>query len=150
MLFRSTWSANPDAMGAAAAINGDEVSVTGFDFSANYVGTETAADGTVTYRGDKLVISFTVIPKPGFLGGNNVDTNTSAGVYENSSATVPVLEFNRPQVNVPVKDVAVTAQDKNVYLLGSLTAAQRKEGTAVQVGEDVFLNLTGEIGRAHV
>ncbi|MDY3239844.1 MAG: vWA domain-containing protein [Anaerovoracaceae bacterium] len=139
-----TWSANPDAMGAAAAINGDEVSVTGFDFSANYVGTETAADGTVTYRGDKLVISFTVIPKPGFLGGNNVDTNTSAGVYENSSATVPVLEFNRPQVNVPVKDVAVMAQDKNVYLLGSLTAAQRKEGTAVQVGEDVFLNLTGE------
>lgn len=139
-----TWSANPDAMGAAAAINGDEVSVTGFDFSANYVGTETAADGTVTYRGDKLVISFTVIPKPGFLGGNNVDTNTSAGVYENSSSTVPVLEFNRPQVNVPVKDVAVTAQDKNVYLLGSLTAAQRKEGTAVQVGEDVSLNLTGE------
>lgn len=137
-----TWQKNDTTMGATVTISpdGDEVSVTGFDFAANYVGTETAANGTVSYRGDKLVISFTVKTKEGFLGGNNVYTNTSAGVYENSAATDPVLTFERPQVNVPINDVTVTAADKNVYLLGSLTADQLKSGTTVTVG-GVSLNL---------
>ena len=134
------WAKNQDAMGENATVNGDQVSVTGFDFAANYVGTETAANGNVTYRGNKLVISFTVKPKDGFLGGNNVYTNTNAGVYENSAATAPVLTFEKPQVNVPINDVTVTAADKNVYLLGSLTAGQLKSGTTVTVG-GVSLNL---------
>lgn len=134
------WTKNSDAMGATATVNGEQVSVTGFDFAGNYVGTVNE-NGNVTYRGNKLVISFTVAPKDGFLGGNNVFTNTSAGVYENSSAEQPVKEFPRPQVNVPIKDVTVTAQDKNVYLLGSLTADQIKSGATVMCG-DVTLDLT--------
>ena len=137
-----TWKKNTDAMGATASID-DEVSVTGFDFSANYVGTETAADGNVTYRGNKLVISFEVSPKEGFLGGNNVYTNTSAGVYENSEAENPVMTFERPEVNVPIEDVTVTASDKNVYLLEDLTADQLKAGATVKVG-DVKLDLAKE------
>ena len=133
------WSKNSDAMGATATVNGDQVSVTGFDFAKNYVGTVTE-NGNVTYRGSKLVISFTVAPKDGFLGGNNVYTNTSAGVYENSSATVPVVTFPQPKVNVPIKDVTVTAQDKNVYLLGSLNAADIQSGATVECG-NVKLNL---------
>ena len=135
-----TWTKNPDAMGATATVNGDQVSVTGFDFADNYVGTVTE-NGNTTYRGNKLVISFTVSPKDGFLGGNNVYTNTSAGVYENKDAAKPVLEFNRPQVNVPIKDVTVTAVDKDVYLLGTVTAAQLQEGATVKVG-DVPLDLS--------
>ena len=135
-----TWTKNPDAMGAAAAVNGDQVSVTGFDFADNYVGTVTE-NGNTTYRGNKLVISFTVSPKDGFLGGNNVYTNTSAGVYENDKADTPVLEFNRPQVNVPIKKVTVDAADKDVYLLGKVTAAQLQEGATVKVG-DVALDLS--------
>ena len=135
-----TWTKNADAMGAAATVNGDQVSVTGFDFADNYVGTVTE-NGNTTYRGNKLVISFTVSPKDGFLGGNNVYTNTSAGVYENAEATTPVLEFNRPQVNVPIKDVTVDAVDKDVYLLGTVTAAQLQEGATVKVG-DVSLDLS--------
>lgn len=134
-----SWSKNTDAMGASAAVKGDQVSVTGFDFAANYVGTVTE-NGTTTYRGDKLVISFNVVSKAGFLGGNNVYTNTSAGVYENGSATEPVLTFERPQVNVPIGDVAVTAADKNVYLSGSVTAEQLRSGATVKVG-DVELSL---------
>lgn len=127
------WTKNSDAMGATATVNGEQVSVTGFDFAGNYVGTVNE-NGNVTYRGNKLVISFTVAPKDGFLGGNNVFTNTSAGVYENSSAEQPVKEFPRPQVNVPIKNVTVTAQDKNVYLLGNLTADQIKTGATVKCG----------------
>lgn len=128
-----TWSNNNSTMGATATVSGDQVSVTGFDFADHYVGTVTEG-GDATYRGDKLVISFKVTPKAGFLGGNNVFTNTSAGVYENSSAAEPVLTFERPQVNVPIKDVTVTAADKNVYLLGSVTGAQLKAGATVKVG----------------
>lgn len=146
-----TWSENKTVMGAHVDIdqitdeNGvvsNTVSVTGFDFSENWCGTVTE-DGKPTYRGNKLVISFKVVPKDGFLGGNNVYTNTSAGIYENGSAATPVKEFNRPQVNVPIGDITVTAADKNVYLLGSLTADQLKSDATVSVG-GVSLNLAAE------
>ena len=127
------WSKNSDAMGATATVNGEQVSVTGFDFAGNYVGTVNE-NGNVTYRGNKLVISFAVTPKDGFLGGNNVYTNTSAGIYVDSSATEPVKIFPKPQVNVPIKDVTVTAQDKNVYLLGILSAADIQTGATVKCG----------------
>ena len=138
----NAWVNNNDAMGAKATVNGDTVSVTGFDFAANYVGTVTE-NGNVSYRGNKLVISFKVQPKAGFLGGNDVYTNFSAGVYENGSATDPVLSFPQPQVNVPIDDVAVTAANKNVYLLGEVTADQLKDGTEISVG-DVTLNLAAD------
>lgn len=135
-----TWSNNNSTMGATASISGDQVNVTGFNFSENYVGTVTEGD-SVTYRGHKLVISFKVQPKAGFLGGNEVYTNTSAGIYENGSAKNPLLTFDRPTVNVPIKDVTVTAKDKNVYLKGEVTADQLKDGSEISVG-DVKLDLS--------
>ena len=135
-----TWRQNDTAMGATAAIDGNNVSVTGFDFSDNYVGTVTN-NGIVTYRGHKLVIRFSVKPQPGFLGGNNVPTNAGAGVYENKDSETPVREFPQPTVNVPIQPVTVAAQDYNVYLLGGLTASQLQSGSTVQVGS-VKLDLT--------
>lgn len=128
-----TWSNNNSTMGATASISGDQVNVTGFNFSENYVGTVTE-NGNTTYRGHKLVISFKVQPKAGFLGGNEVYTNTSAGIYENNTAENPLLTFDRPTVNVPIQDVTVTAKDKNVYLKGEVTAEQLKNGANVKVG----------------
>lgn len=136
-----TWEKNDGAMGATASINDDQVSVTGFDFAENYVGTVANTNNGTSYRGNKLVIRFTVKAKDGFLGGNNVDTNVSADIYENASATKPVVTFNRPQVNVPIKEISITPSDKNVYLLGSLTGKQLKEGSTVKCG-DVILDLT--------
>ena len=145
-----TWSMNDTAMGATAAIGStdtssavttdNQISVTGFDFAENWVGTETSAEGATTYRGNKLVISFTVMSRDGFLGGNNIYTNAGAGVYENANAETPVLTFEQPQVNVPIDTVTVTAEDKNVYLLGGLTAEQLKSGAVVECG-DVTLNI---------
>ena len=112
-----TWSSTSGGNGGASAkVNGDQVSVTGFDFSENWCGTETDTQGTTNVRGKKLVISFDVQPKPGFFGGNSVVTNTSAGIYENGSAQTPVMTFEQPTVDVPLAEPEVTVPDANVYL----------------------------------
>lgn len=137
-----TWSGTSGGPGGATAtVDGDQVSVNGFDFSENWCGTETDAQGNSTVRGNKLVISFEVSPKSGFLGGNEVITNASAGIYENGSAQTPVMTFEQPKVNVPIQDVTVTATDKNVYLKGEVTADQLKDGSEISVG-DVKLDLS--------
>lgn len=124
----------------SAKIKGDTVSVTGFDFSENWCGEE-KTNGVTKYRGNKLVITFTVQPKDGFLGGNGVPTNTSAGIYESANAKDPVKTFPIPYVNVPIQPVNVTAADKNVYLMGNVTAEQLKDGAKVKC-VDVTLDLT--------
>ena len=112
-----TWSSTSGGNGGATAtVSGDQVSVTGFNFSENWCGTETDAQGNTTVRGKKLVISFDVQPKPGFFGGNGVVTNTSAGIYENGSAQTPVMTFEQPTVDVPLAEPEVTVPDANVYL----------------------------------
>lgn len=130
-----TWAKNSGSMGAVASVNADDatVNVTGFDFAENYVGTVTN-NGTVTYRGHKLVIRFTVRPRDGFLGGNNVYTNTSADVYENDSAAEPVLVFPRPTVNVPIGEITITANNANVYLTQPPTEEQLASGVTIRCG----------------
>lgn len=129
-----TWSKNTDAMGATATVSGDQVDVTGFNYSENWCGTETT-NGQVSYRGNKLVIKFNVTPKDGFLGGNDVITNgEKSGIYVNNQASNPLKPFEQPKVNVAIDPVTVTAQDKNVYLLGSVTADDLKSGAIVKVG----------------
>ena len=139
------WSTTSNGnMGATASIQADgQVSVTGFDFAGNWCGVETQTDGTEVPRGHKLVISFEVVPKDGFLGGNDVFTNANAAIYANSTAQLPVATFERPQVNVPIQPVTVTAAEQNVYLLGDLTADQLKAGATASVG-GVSLNLNAD------
>ena len=128
-----TFGNRTPATGVIATITGDTLDVTGFDFSANWCGSHSG-----TYSGQKLIIEFTVSPKEGFLGGNDVPTNgNTSGMYLNGTA---VALFEVPQVNVPIADVNVTATDKNVYLLGSLTAEKIKSGATAKCG-DVVLNL---------
>ncbi len=128
------------AGGATASIDKDgNVSVTGFNFSENWCGFERSEEGLEKVRegGYKLVISFKVQPKDGFLGGNNVPTNgEKSGVYENADAETPVKEFTVPRANVTIKDVTTTAEDKNVYLLGSVTKEELQSGATVTVGAD--------------
>lgn len=111
-----------------------QVSVTGFDFSANWCGKHYDKDTNAEYYdGHKLIISFKVQPKPGFLGGNGVPTNgADSGVYAGDGTQVK--QFDVPTVNVPIKAVTVEPEDKNVYLLGTVTAEQLKSGAKVQVG----------------
>lgn len=118
-----------------ATISGNAVSVTGFDFNANFVSDTAKSDGSY---GKKLIIEFTVTPKDGFLGGNDVPTNDwqNTGVYDKSGAEVEKFAdaTTTPTVNVPIDNVTVTATDKNVYLKGEVNADQLKDGAKVSVG----------------
>ena len=117
-------------------IEGNTVTVTGFDYSANYCGSRNGV-----YSGKKLVIEFTVKAKEAFLGGNDVPTNvgTDDAIYNKEGTKVD--SFIPPKVNVPIKDITVTAQGKNIYLLGGLTADQLKGDATVTVG-NVSLDLS--------
>lgn len=97
--------------------DGNVVTVTGFDFNANFVSKDPKKDGTY---GKKLIIEFDVTPKDGFIGGNDVPTNDwqNTGVYDKDGALVE--NFNdattTPKVNVPIKKPDFTTNDKTIYL----------------------------------
>lgn len=96
--------------------DGRTLKVTNFDFSANWCGPR---DGT--YDGKKLIIEFTVKVRDGFLGGNNVPTNVGEtdGIYDGEGKNYG--HFAPPTVNVPIPEITITAEDKNVYLLHEIT-----------------------------
>ena len=113
------------------------ISVSGFDFNANFV-SETPRDDN--FYGKKLIIEFTVSPKTGFLGGNGVPTNgPDSGVYQADGTLVEA--FPVPTADVPIPDVNVTATGKNVYLMASPTTADLQNGATVAVG-DTSLDLS--------
>ena len=115
------------------SIQGNTVSVSGFSYKNNWCGNQTAGDTTTFHNGQKLIIQFNVTAKDGFLGGNDVPTNEkTSGIYDKDDTRVKL--FKRPTVNVPIKDVTVTAEDKNVYLLGDVTTDQLKTNANVQCG----------------
>lgn len=89
------------------------IQVSGFDFSSNEnCVTDTIKNGNTTYSGNKLIIEFTVKVKDGFLGGKNVYTNGEATVTSGTFSQ----EFPKPTVDVPVKDITITAETQNAYL----------------------------------
>lgn len=116
------------------SIQGNTVSVSGFSYKENWCGP--ASNGGF-HDGKKLIIQFTVTAKDGFLGGNDVPTNEgTSGIYDKDGEDGKMIDsFKVPTVNVPIKAVTVTAEDKNVYLLGDVTTDQLKTGAAVKCGD---------------
>ena len=112
------------------------VSVSGFSYKDNWCGNQTAGESTTFHDGAKLIIQFNVTAKDGFLGGNDVPTNEeTSGIYDkDGEGGKEVKRFDVPTVNVPIKEVKVTAEDKNVYLLGGVTTDQLKTGAKVNCG----------------
>lgn len=98
-------------------VNGtSSVSVKGFDYTENFV----SADGK---SGKKLVLTFTIQPIQGFMGGNGVPTNnvTQSGVFAEGK-----LVENLPDPgtqNVPLAKIDLTVPDKSIYLSQTLDAA---------------------------
>ena len=111
-----------EATGLTAKIEGNAVTVTGFDFNANFVSKDKKSDNTY---GKKLIVEFKVTPKDEFIGGNDVPTNDweKTGVYDKDGALVENFnnETNTPKVNVPIKEPDFTTTDKTIYL-GNSTA----------------------------
>lgn len=131
------WKAK-EPFDGTVSIQNNTVSVSGFSYRVNWCGP--ASNGGF-HNGKKLIIQFNVTAKDDFLGGNDVPTNENAsGIYDKDSTLVKLFE-QHPTVNVPIKEVKVTAEDKNVYLLGGVTTDQLKTGAAVKCG-DIPLDLS--------
>lgn len=142
----------PDSV--RAEVTGDTVSVTGFDYSANWCGSLKDADGNITYRGQKLIVEFKIRPTADFLGGNGVQTNvgTTDGIYA-PGGTTPVEKFQPQQVDVPVKAVEPKATGTEIYLGEKTDLADRVTTNIPQLDRvnnayvDVTYTVTDENGQ---
>lgn len=106
------------------------VSVKGFDYTGNFVNEK---DKT----GKKLVLTFTIQPIQGFMGGNGVPTNnvTQSGVFAKEGELVENLPDPGTK-NVPLADIALTVPDKSIYLSQTLTETALLEGAKVTLKGD--------------
>lgn len=104
------------ASGVNATIENEAVSVTGFDYNANFVSKTAKSDGTY---GKKLIIEFDVTPKDEFIGGNDVPTNDweKSAVYDKDGKEIEKFadEDTTPTVNVPIKKPVFYTNDKTIY-----------------------------------
>ncbi len=128
--------------------DGKTVSVTNFDYSDNWVGTETNS-GQTTYRGQKLIVEIPIVVRDGFLGGNGVPTNgRDSGIYTNKTETQALENFKVPKTDVPIPDITVTAMDKNIYLTQVPTQKQLLEDATIRCGNFLidFANPNGNYG----
>ena len=104
---------NPTVM-----VEGKNVTVSGFDYTHNFVAETGRLEGDVSqagaFHGRKLIITFYVTPETDFLGGDGVVTNdVTSGVYDKDGNMVEAFEV--PTVNVPLKAIDTVAQDKHIY-----------------------------------
>lgn len=115
-----------DSVTATVSRETNTVSVTGFDYSANWCGPRTDAAGNTTYRGQKLIVEFKIQPTDTFLGGNGVQTNvgTDDGIYA-PGGTTPVEKFQPQQVDVTVKAVEPKTTGTEIYLGEETNLADR-------------------------
>lgn len=138
-----TWSDTGTTLSDAVTIDTATraVNVTGFDFNHNFVAENGRDENDPTkggnFRGRKLEITFTVTPKDGFWGGNNVPTNgAESGVY--AADGTQIATFDVPTVNVPLNIPDLTASDKNIYLLGTAPTASELGTFEVPTGVDAW------------
>lgn len=103
-------------------LENNTVRVTGFDFNRNFVAEQGRTEGSVTQPGDfygrKLIISFTVLPKDGLMGGGVATNGPASGVYDAEGNCVDSFEV--PTVDVPLRPVTPVTADQTLYLGESL------------------------------
>lgn len=117
-----TWSNTPDAASYAVKVDGKNVSVTGFDYSANWVGKDTTT-GVMHTPGKKLVVTIPI--EDNGTGMGEVPTNgTDSAVYDKDGKQVcpfaqPTAYF--PYFTVVHRQSAVNDEGKNYGTDGGST-----------------------------
>lgn len=117
-----TWSNTPDTASYKVTVDGRNVSVTGFDYSANWVGKDTTTDVMHT-PGKKLVVTIPIVDNGTGMG--EVPTNgTDSAVYDKDGKQVcpfaqPTAYF--PYFTVVHRQSAVNDEGKNYGTDGGST-----------------------------
>lgn len=107
-----TFDSSPkEYTGAHVEIVGKTINVSGFDYSANYVGLRNGQAG-----GKKLIVQIPIqLDNDATFGGNNIPTNQpTSGLYDETGVTC-YGNFAKPVVNVPV-DYQFTVKDQTIHL----------------------------------
>lgn len=92
-----TWSNTPDTASYTVTVNDKTISVTGFDYSANWVGKDTTT-GVMHTPGKKLVVTIPIVDNGTGMG--TVPTNgTESAVYDKDGN--PVCSFAQPTTYFP-------------------------------------------------
>lgn len=110
-----------DLNGITPTIDGRKVSITGFDFSKNFVTKIPKIEGSDD-RGRKLVITVKLKRNPDFFGGNKIETNgEGSGINyivkneydEDEEKFVP---FNIPSLNMDIKLKEIELKEEKIYI----------------------------------
>ena len=112
--------------------NGREITVTGFDYAANFVSSKAHKDGTF---GKKLIVEYDIYFDSSFFGGKDVPINTSGcALYDADGKEVEsIAEY---KVNVPIKYAVGVGTDQTIYLSNGVNLAgcldfNKKDGTGI-------------------
>ena len=117
-----TWSNTPDAASHTVTVDDKTISVTGFDYSANWVGKDTTT-GVMHTPGKKLVVTIPIVDNGTGMG--EVPTNgTDSAVYDKDGKQVcpfaqPTAYF--PYFTVVHRQSAVNDEGKNYGTDGGST-----------------------------
>ncbi|MDO4267022.1 MAG: VWA domain-containing protein [Eubacteriales bacterium] len=95
------------------------------------------------FYGRKLIVEYTVRPKAGFLGGNQVPTHENdSGIYANDSLTKRVRTLSGGKADVKIPDIHINTKSPcNVYLYGSVNWRERTEVSMGEGAGAVSLNM---------
>ena len=106
------WTNEAPSGDLTVVIEGKTVSVSGFDFSENWVGkNETTGE---VHPGKKLIIEIPIERRDGFIGGNAVPTNHGeSGIYDKDGNLVKL--FGIPTADVPIRYEYDTS-DQHIFL----------------------------------
>ena len=117
------WTKDGDSVSTVSSgpltvkVSGNIISVSNFDYAAQYVAADQNEQGETVYRGKKLVIRIGIRPVAGFLGGDHIPTNTEdSAIYSGESQKTPVKRFPVPNVDVAVKQIIPQTRKKDIYL----------------------------------
>lgn len=100
-----TWTSNNDYGTYTPSIEGKKITVTGFDYAANYVGIDESGSEQSAH-GSKLVIEIPITPNASIDAANTYPTNTSeSGVYDGDGNAVELLPI--PEINVAEKTYVI-------------------------------------------
>lgn len=137
------WGTEVDS-GLTATVDDKTITVTGFDFSQNYCDTTKGrVDGNNnaegTFYGRKLIIEIPIVVRTGFLGGDGVPTNTTSSAVISPAGEI-MEQFTVPTAKVAVSTPVVEVLDKNVYLTGTVSLDEMKNGATVTANGNNLLD----------
>ena len=98
------------------------VTVSGFDFAKNFVADKGRDENDATkpgnFYGRKLIVSFKIKAKPGFLGGNAVPTNDpeKSGIYDKDGKLVENFVADPETQDVEIKNLVFDVETNYTYL----------------------------------